>query len=404
MAAVPSRNRKPRPISGHVFRIELARGPVWRAKYRLPDGRQVQRTIGPAWTQRGRPTAGHFTKRTAEAWLRDVLDQARLGTLPGLVKTGETIAEACDEYMEWLRGDQQRKPTTIRDYESIIRVHILPAFGDTKIEDLTAEDVEVFKAGLAMSNRTKIKVLTVLHGIMRRAGKRHRIPHNVVRDVDKPRQLKRSGEINVFTPEEVRALVRAASSEQDAAIYLTAAFTGLRRGELIALLWRDVDFAGHHVRVRASYSERHLTTPKSGKVRSVPMAPDVARVLDALSRRGFCDGDDNVVFAGIDGGYLDGSALYRRYKLALKEAGLRELRFHDLRHTFGTTMIRNASILQVKEWMGHADVDTTMQYLHYSPRAEDAQLVAAAFAAAEPDPLLAATLDSHVPSLSPGRV
>ena len=71
------------------------------------------------------------------------------------------------------------------------------------------------------------------------------------------------------------ALVRAADSEQDAAIYLTAAFTGLRQGELIALRWRDVDFAGSAIRVRASYTNGHLTTPKSGKVRSVPMAARV---------------------------------------------------------------------------------------------------------------------------------
>ena len=48
---------------GHIFRVERARGPVWDAKYRLPDGRQVQKKIGPAWTERGRPAAGHFTKR-----------------------------------------------------------------------------------------------------------------------------------------------------------------------------------------------------------------------------------------------------------------------------------------------------------------------------------------------------
>src|SRR4051812_23093032 len=76
------------PISGHVYRHEAPRGPVWRAKYRLPDGRQVHRTIGPAWTDRGRPRAGFFTKRTAQAWLRDVLDQARAGVLPGMVRTG----------------------------------------------------------------------------------------------------------------------------------------------------------------------------------------------------------------------------------------------------------------------------------------------------------------------------
>ncbi len=56
--------------SGHVFRVERRRGPQWYAKFRLPDGRQVQRLIGPAWTERGRPVAGCSTKRGAEAWLR----------------------------------------------------------------------------------------------------------------------------------------------------------------------------------------------------------------------------------------------------------------------------------------------------------------------------------------------
>jgi len=65
-----------RQPSGHVFRAERAREPVWYAKYRLPDGRQVQKKLGPAWTERGRPSAGYFTKRTAEAWLIDVLAQA----------------------------------------------------------------------------------------------------------------------------------------------------------------------------------------------------------------------------------------------------------------------------------------------------------------------------------------
>lgn len=73
--------------TNHVFRVERARGPVWYAKYRLPDGRQVQKKPGPAWSGRGRPTNGHFTKRTAEDWLGSVLDQARRGTLPGMVQT-----------------------------------------------------------------------------------------------------------------------------------------------------------------------------------------------------------------------------------------------------------------------------------------------------------------------------
>jgi integrase len=191
--------------------------------------------------------------------------------------------------------------------------------------------------------------------------------------------MRASGDIQVFSPEEIWALVRAAGSEQDGALFLTAAFTGLRMGELLALRWRDVDLTGATIRVRGSYAAGHLTTPKSGKVRAVPMAPDVAGALAPLGRRDNWVGDDDLVFVGELGSYLDGSALRRRYKEALTRAGLRPLRFHDLRHTFGTRMIAKADIRKVQEWMGHADIQTTMRYLHYAPHAEDAALVAEAF-------------------------
>jgi hypothetical protein len=76
--------RNARRSSGHVVQAEQERAPVRGAKYRLPDGQQIQRRIGPAWTERGRPATDSLTKRTAEDWLRDVLHQARLVTLPVL--------------------------------------------------------------------------------------------------------------------------------------------------------------------------------------------------------------------------------------------------------------------------------------------------------------------------------
>ena len=98
--------------SGHVFPVERKRGPPWYAKFRLPDGRQIQRRIGPAWTDRGRPPAGWFTKRGAEAWLREVLDQARRGTLPGQVRTGVTF-EAAEEWLRYVEFDRERKSSTV---------------------------------------------------------------------------------------------------------------------------------------------------------------------------------------------------------------------------------------------------------------------------------------------------
>jgi hypothetical protein len=73
----------------------------------------VQKTIGRVWTERGRPRAGYFTKRTAQAWLRDVLEQAERGVLPGMVRTRHTFADAADEYLRYLTDDRQRKPSSV---------------------------------------------------------------------------------------------------------------------------------------------------------------------------------------------------------------------------------------------------------------------------------------------------
>jgi integrase len=367
--------------SGHVFRVERVRGPIWYAKYRLPDGRQVQRKIGAAWTGRGRPAAGYVTKRLAEDWLRSVLEQARRGTLAGAVKTGATFADAAAEWLRYIEHDRGRKPSTVSGYRAIVRAQLLPAFGELPLESVTTSMIEQWIGSVGGSANSRRKSLVLLHGIFRRAKKVWGLAGNPVAEVEKP-PLGRAGDIDVFSPEEVHALVRAAASEQDAAIYLTAAFTGLRRGELVALHWRDVDFANSVIRVRASYSSGQLTTPKSGKVRAVPLAPDVAAALAKLGTRPDFVADDDLVFIGVAGGYLDASALRRRYDAALRRASLRRLRFHDLRHTFGTRMIAKADIRRVQEWMGHANIQTTMQYLHYAPRAEDARLVAEAFAVA----------------------
>jgi len=368
----------PQPISGHVYRVERTRGPAWYAKYRLPDGRQVQKKLGPAWTARGRPAAGHFTKRTAQAWLDDVLAQARRGELQGMVATGATVADAAAEWLRWAEHDRACKPSTLTDYRHTAD-RIARDLGDLRLEDVTPALLEQWKATLTASNRTVAKYLVVLHGIFRRAMKVWGLQRNPAAEVERPR-FRVSDDIEAFSPEDVHALVRAASSERDAALYLTAAFTGLRLGELLALRWGDVDFAGEAIRVRRSYNVHGgLGTPKSGKVRSVPMVPDVAQALARLGERQWYTGDDDLLFGGDVGGFLDASALRDRYRAALARAGLRSLRFHDLRHTFGTLAVRRAEIPAVQAWMGHSHVGTTMRYIHHRDRGDEARLLAEAF-------------------------
>jgi integrase len=373
-----------RPISGHVFCVEGKRGPRWYAKYRLPDGRQVQKVLGPAWRERGRPPEGYFIKRTAEAWLRDVLDQARRGTLPGMVRTGATFADAAKEWLRFVEQERGCKASTLADYRSVVRAHFLPAFGELPLERIGSETIGRWVALQLregeLSRRSVQKMVVLLNGIFRRAVKVWKLPANPVADVERPTAPKRT-DIAFYSPEEVYALARAAHDEQDAALFLTAALTGLRMGELLALRWRDLDFAAQTVRVTASYTVGKLGTPKSGVGRAVPLVEEVAQVLACLAQRRCWTGPDDLVFVGKAGEYLDGSALRRRYKRARDAAGLRPLRFHDLRHTFGSVAIRTADPRELQEWMGHSDFSTTQIYMHYRPRADAARRLSAAFGA-----------------------
>lgn len=161
------------------------------------------------------------------------------------------------------------------------------------LEAVTPATIEAWRGSLAgLSNRSKNKLLIVLHGIFRRAQTVYGLPANPLARTEKHPQ-RSSGDIEVFSPEEAWALVRAASSEQDGALFLTAVHR-LRMGELLALHWRDVDFAGSVVRVRASFAAAQLTTPKSGKVRAVPLAAAVASALAALGHRLDWVGDDDL--------------------------------------------------------------------------------------------------------------
>lgn len=109
------------------------------------------------------------------------------------------------------------------------------------------------------------------------------------------------------------------------------------------------------------------------------MADPVAKALARLSQRDEFTADGNLVFCDVVGRYLNPKALRERYRAAQDAAGIRRLRFHDLRHTFGTLAINRASPLQVKTWMGHSDLKTTERYLHYREQGNEAELLSGVF-------------------------
>ena len=182
MAQVPSR-----PISGHVYR-RGDRSPSWYAKYRLPDGRQVNRKIGPVWTGRGRPAEGYFTKRTAEAWLEDLLIEARRGTLPGLVRTGATFETASAEWLRYCEVDRQLRHSTIQHYTQMA-ARLNETFGQRRVEDITSDEIEGYLASMkGVANDTRLKYYTAFSGIFKRARRVHKLRYDPMHDVERPGQ------------------------------------------------------------------------------------------------------------------------------------------------------------------------------------------------------------------------
>jgi len=166
-------------------------------------------------------------------------------------------------------------------------------------------------------------------------------------------------------------------------LYLTAAMTGLRQGELLGLRWRDVDFDARRIRVVSPFVRGEFGDPKSeGSGRSVPLAERAAVALRELRERSMYPRDRDLVFCHPDtGNPLDRSKLVRRFKQAIVRADVHHVTFHELRHTFGTRMAAAGTPLRtLQHWMGHADSKTTQVYAHYQPSAGEADAVDRAFA------------------------
>ncbi len=408
------------PISGHVFRRKRKTGDRWMAKWRDAEG-QHQVVLGKVWTKRGRPAEGYLTKQGAQRELDAILADARrhrITSQPRLAST-VTFAEAAREWLRYVEHDRKRRPSTIVDYRWIVERRLLPDFGELALESITTQRIDNWRVelvtaggiadGEGLSARTINKYLGVMHSILKRAQRTYGLAANAAAWAER-QPVRRSGDFDVLSAAEVEALARAAregrhrtppkhptglewraklrqQDQQDAAIFLTAAYAGLRLGELRSLRWRDLDFGKRLIHVRHSYVMRNEDAPKSGRVRSVPMIDQVAVALDQLSRRNGWTGEEDLVFVNPAGEHIEDSALRRRFYAALGAAGLKHIRFHDLRHSFGTLAVQVFPLTDVKAYMGHADIATTMIYVHHVPQVDAAEKLSAALRDVSTPPL-----------------
>lgn len=157
--------------------------------------------------------------------------------------------------------------------------------------------------------------------------------------------------------------------------------------------WQDVDWPAAKVRVRRSFVRGEFSSPKSRRgTRSVPLAEELAAELERHFQASAFQADDDLVFAHPTLGVpLDRGKVRKRFKAAPRRAGVREVRFHDLRHTFGTRMAGvGVPMRTLQEWMGHRDFKTTLIYADYSPSEHEAAWVNRAFRQPGPEQSAAA--------------
>jgi integrase len=290
------------------------------------------------------------------------------------------------------------------------------AFGSRPLTEITTTEARRF---LAMLDHEEVAARTVnvhretLHAIFQFARREDSfgLAKNPITATSK-RPEDGAGEIETFEPAEILAVAAAARAglhrraskfekarfseetererrrinEQDASLFMVAACTGLRLGELRALRWRDVDLGVGMLNVSRSFSDGKETSTKSRRSRSVPLAQQASAEFEQLRRRGIFTGRDDFVFCRDDGLALGASAPRERFIRAQERAGVRVRRFHDLRHTFGSLAIRRFDLRAVKEMMGHASLTTTERYLHSKPRPEDSAKLTSIFEAETPGP------------------
>jgi integrase len=358
--------------SGSIF----AEDGSWYAKWRVGH-RQVRRRLG-----RVRPPGGTegLTRKQAEAALRRVMSEVR--TLASEERI--TFKQAADRYIQHIEHVMQRKASTVNDYRIITNKHLAPHFQNADLDRIKPQDVVAYieaKSRTGYAIKTITNHLNFAHGVFRYAVKRGWARTNPVAATDRPRPVHVDPDIRFLSPEELEALLRAVPNDAlgptDHALYMLAAMTGLRQGELVALRWRDIDWSAKVVRVRRNYTRGEWGTPKSRRSsRAVPLADRAAGELERHFQGSRYRSDDDLVFAHpFTGQPYDASRLRKRFYEVMDLAGMGHRRgreggitFHSPRHTFGTRMAAvGVPMRTLQEWMGHRDYTTTLIYADFAP-------------------------------------
>ena len=334
------------------------------------------------------PPAG-LTGEALHRYVEEAAARYERSVLSGSGRAGaptQTLAEFCRFYLDNRQG--HLSATTMHAYEQVIEAHILPRLGHLRLCDIQTRDVRMFVDALAdpearcderdgrLQPRTIHKIYSVLRSVMALAvdldilesspcrPEKVRLPR-----IDEP-------QVQFYTVREAEKLLCCLASEplKWRCLVTTALFTGMRRGEMLALRWDDIDFTSGAVRVTKSQYKlagqetqiKNTKTPKS--VRTLYLPPQVIELLRSWREeqaRTFPARTDLPVFTNRSGGPLSPDCFTATWRNFLKKYGLPHRKLHALRHTTATLLLSAGhSLADVSAQLGHSNLKTTAIYTH----------------------------------------
>ena len=344
----------------------------WEARYsagRDPGtGKQIQRTI-----------TGKTQKEVSQK-LKAATTAIDEGTYVAPNKT--TVNQWLDIWVsEYLGGV---KPLTAQTYQRYIEKHIKPSLGATKLTGLTPHMIQRFYNKLDLSPKTVKNIHSILHSALQQAVENRLIVINPTDACKLPKIEKY--EIKPLEPQQIAVLLEEASADDYANLFTVAIFTGMRQGELLGLTWENVNFDSGTITVKQQLQCKDgvyfLQTPKNGKGRVIvpaQVAMDALRDEKEKQTRnqhtyGECwQNPDNYVFTDVLGKHLVRRTVVKHFKAVIDRAGIENVRFHDLRHSFAVnSLMIGDDVKTVQANLGHATASFTLDvYGHVTQKMQN---------------------------------
>ena len=370
-------------MKGHIY--QRAKG-SWTIVYDLPmDAATGKRR------QKSQRVKG--TKRDAERTLRQVLLSLEQGSYvkPNKISLGELLRQWLKDYASMNTTDR-----TQESYTSIVGRHLIPALGRVSLIELQAQHIQSYYAkkladGRAdgkggLSARSVVYHHRILSSALDYGVKMGLVVRNVAKVVQPPRVARVT--MRTLSPEEVSRFLDVARDTDYYVYFATLLYTGVRRGELLALRWRNLDLGSGKLSVvetayRLGSGEYRIKEPKTAQSRrSVILPPSLVELFRVYRfdqellriQLGVGLEADDFVFIRPDGSPVNPNAITLAFRRIIKRAGLKEIRIHDLRHTHASLMLKAGIHPKVvSERLGHANIGITLDlYSHVLPGLQEA--------------------------------